>query len=60
MGLVEVGRVAPSWDLSMLHQDMKYDYGIGLRGMFHASVGRLDFVVSDEGFSFSAMLGQTF
>ncbi len=60
VGLVEAGRVAPSWDLETLHSDMKYDYGIGLRGMFYASVGRLDFVVSDEGFAFSAMLGQTF
>ncbi len=60
VGLVEAGRVAPSWDVSTLHSDMKYDVGIGLRGMFHASVGRIDFVVSDEGFAFSAMLGQTF
>ncbi len=60
VGLVEAGRVAPSWDVGTLHSDMKYDYGIGLRGMFHASVGRIDFVVSDEGFVFSAMLGQTF
>ena len=60
VGLVEAGRVAPSWDLSTLHTDMKYDVGVGLRGMFHASVGRLDFVVSEEGFSISAMLGQTF
>ena len=60
VGLVEAGRVAPSWDLGELHTDMKYDYGIGLRGMFHASVGRIDLVVSDEGFAFSAMLGQTF
>ena len=60
VGLVEAGRVAPSWDVGELHTDMKYDYGIGLRGMFHASVGRIDLVVSDEGFAFSAMLGQTF
>ena len=60
VGLIEVGRVAPSWDLGTLHSDMKYDYGIGLRGMFHSTVGRIDFVVSDEGVAFSAMLGQTF
>ncbi len=60
VGLVEAGRVAPSWDLGTLHTDMKYDVGIGLRGMFHASIGRLDFVVSEEGFAVSAMLGQTF
>lgn len=60
VGLVEAGRVAPSWDVGTLHSDMKYDVGVGLRGMFHASVGRIDFVVSDEGVAFSAMLGQTF
>ena len=60
VGLMEVGRVAPSWDLSTLHSDMKYDFGVGLRGMFHSSVGRLDVVVSEEGFFFTAMLGQAF
>jgi len=39
---------------------MKYDFGIGLRGMFNTSIGRLDLVVSDEGFTFVAMLGQSF
>ncbi len=60
VALVEAGRVAPSWNISTLHQDMKYDYGIGLRGMFHGSIGRLDVVMSEEGISLSAMLGQTF
>lgn len=60
VGLAEVGRVAPSWNMETLHTDMKYDVGIGLRGMFHSSVGRVDFVYSDEGFSFIAMFGQTF
>lgn len=60
VGLVEVGRVAPSWDFSTLHSDMKYDFGVGFRGMFHSSIGRLDIVVSDEGFVFTAMLGQAF
>jgi hypothetical protein len=60
VGLVEVGRVAPSWDLATLHSDMKYDFGIGLRGMFYASIGRIGLVVSEEGFFFTAMIGQTF
>jgi hypothetical protein len=58
--LVEVGRVAPSWDFGELHTDMKYDVGVGLRGMFDQGIGRLDLVVSEEGFSVVAMLGQTF
>jgi len=39
--VVEAGRMAPSWDLGTLHSDMKYDYKIGLRGMFYTNVVRL-------------------
>jgi len=60
VGVVEVGRVAPSWDFEMLHSDLKYDYGIGLRGMFYTSVGRLDIMMSEEGTTFSVMFGQSF
>ena len=60
VGLVEVGRVAPTWNFETLHSNMKYDVGIGLRGMFHTAIGRLDFTVSEEGFSLVAMLGHTF
>lgn len=60
IGLVEVGRVAPQWDFETLHSDMKYDFGIGLRGMFDRAIGRIDFVVCDEGMSITAMLGQAF
>jgi outer membrane translocation and assembly module TamA len=60
VALVEVGRVAPVWDFDTLHTDMKYDVGIGLRGMFDTGIGRLDLVVSEEGFSIVAMFGQTF
>ena len=60
VGLVEVGRVAPEWDFGTLHTDMKYDVGVGLRGMFDSGIGRLDFVVSEEAFSVVAMFGQTF
>ncbi len=60
VGLVEAGRVAPTWNFETLHTDMKYDVGIGLRGMFHTGIGRLDLVVSPEAFSIVAMFGQTF
>ncbi len=60
VGLVEAGRVAPSWNFGTLHTDMKYDVGIGLRGMFDSGIGRLDVVVSEEGLSIVAMFGQTF
>jgi len=60
VGLVEAGRVAPNWDIEKLHSDMKYDFGVGIRGMFDAGIGRLDVVVSEEGLSLVAMFGQTF
>lgn len=60
IGLVEVGRVAPEWNFKTLHSDMKYDVGIGLRGMFDQAIGRIDFVVSPEGMSVSVMMGQSF
>lgn len=60
VGLVEAGRVAPNWDVKTLHTNMKYDFGVGLRGMFDSAIGRIDFVWSEEGVSFTAMLGQTF
>lgn len=60
VGLVEAGRVAPEWDFGTLHSDMKYDVGIGVRGMFDTGIGRLDLVVSDEAVSIVAMFGQTF
>ena len=60
VALVEAGRVAPEWSFETLHSDMKYDVGIGLRGMFDTGIGRLDFVVSEEAFSVVAMFGQTF
>jgi uncharacterized protein YbjQ (UPF0145 family) len=54
----EVGRVAPDWDLSTLHTDMKWDAGVGLRGMFGSGVGRLDFMFSEEDFAIAAMVNQ--
>jgi hypothetical protein len=60
VALLEIGRVAPAWNFDTLHTDMKYDVGIGLRGMFDTGIGRLDLVVSEEGFSIVAMFGQTF
>jgi hypothetical protein len=60
VGLVEAGRVAPEWNFSTMHTDMKFDVGIGIRGMFDTGIGRLDLVVSDEAVSVVAMFGQTF
>ena len=60
VGLVEVGRVAPAWNIDTLHTDMKYDLGIGIRGMFNTGIGRIDLVFSEEAVSIVAMFGQTF
>lgn len=58
--LAEIGRVAPEWDPKTLHSDMKYDAGIGIRGMFDKGIGRLDLVVSEEQVSIVAMFGHSF
>jgi hypothetical protein len=58
--LAEVGRVAPSWDLSTLHSDMKWDAGLGFRCMFDKAVARVDLVGSQEQFSIIVMFGHSF
>ena len=56
----EAGRVAPSWSLETLHEEMKYDAGVSLRVMVLKAVGRIDVAVSDEGTRVSAMYGHPF
>ena len=56
----ELGRVAPSWNLSTLHTDMKWDAGLGLRGMFGSGVARIDLAYGEEGMNMAAMFGQSF
>ncbi|QQL43826.1 BamA/TamA family outer membrane protein [Sulfuriroseicoccus oceanibius] len=57
---VEIGRVAPSYDLGTLHEDMQWDAGVSLRFMLKKSVVRVDCAVSDESSSVWVMLGQPF
>ncbi|MCF6312535.1 MAG: hypothetical protein L3J39_08790 [Verrucomicrobiales bacterium] len=56
----ELGRVAPSYDLGALHEDMKWDAGIGLRFMAKKSVIRIDWAASEESTGLWFMFGQTF
>ncbi|NDV20715.1 hypothetical protein GO013_14995 [Pseudodesulfovibrio sp. JC047] len=56
----EVGRVAPYWNPRILHQDMKFSAGVGLRAMILNSVLRLDVAGSAEGANVWAMLNQSF
>lgn len=46
----EIGRVAPEWDLSTLHTDMKWSAGGGLRVFMNNLVLRIDGAFSREGF----------
>lgn len=56
----ELGRVAPAWNLDLLHTDMKWDAGIGVRAMAKRLVVRLDLAYSDEGSGIQMMVGHPF
>jgi hypothetical protein len=58
--LGELGRVAHTWNIPELHTNMKWDAGLGLRGMFGTGVARMDFVYGNEGLAIQAMFGQSF
>lgn len=57
---VEVGRVAPSWNVNELHTDMKWNVGLGLRLWAKGLVARIDTAVSDEGLGVAMMVSQPF
>jgi hypothetical protein len=57
---VEVGRVAPAWDFSELHRDMKWNVGCGVRAWARGLVARVDVAYSDEGLGVQMMVGQPF
>ena len=57
---VEVGRVAPDYDLGELFSDLKFDGGIGIRAMTAGAVVRFDTAFSEEGTNFWVMFQQPF
>lgn len=57
---VEVGRVAPEWDVDKLHSDMKVDGGLGVRLMAKGLTVRIDFAGSNEGFGTQMIISQPF
>jgi hypothetical protein len=58
---VEVGRVSDnSWDFGELHEDMKWDAGVGVRFMMKRFVGRVDVAFSDESTGVKVMVNQPF
>jgi hypothetical protein len=56
----EVGRVAPSWNLSTLHESMKYDGGVGIRAMVNYITVRIDVAAGPEGFATQMFISQPF
>ena len=57
---VEVGRVAPTWSVEELHEDMKWDAGLGFRAMAKGIVVRVDAAFSEEGSNVQMMVGHPF
>lgn len=56
----EIGRVAPSWNLSELHNDMKWCLGLGVRAWAKGLVARVDTAASEEGMKIQMMISQPF
>lgn len=54
----ELGRVAPTWNLDTLHDDMKWSAGLGLRAMVNHLVLRLDVAASEEDVIAQLFIGQ--
>jgi hypothetical protein len=59
-GIVELGRVAPSWSLGELHKDMKWCAGAGIRTMVNNIVVRADFAASEEDGIVQLFIGHPF
>jgi len=57
---VEVGRVAPEWNLGTLHSDLKWDGGLGIRILAKGIVVRVDTAVSEEGLGIAMMINHPF
>lgn len=60
VGFIEMGRVAPQWQLKTLHKEMQQTLGFGLRAMALRSTVRLDVAFSDETWQIYAMVGHPF
>jgi hypothetical protein len=60
VAFAEIGRVHDEWDLSELHNDMKWDVGIGLRMNVEGVVVRLDVAKGEEETEVQMFIGHTF
>ena len=57
---VELGRVAPDWNLSTLHSSMNWSAGLGIRAWASGFVLRVDIALSEEGSGVQMMISQPF
>ncbi len=57
---VEVGRVAPEWEVQSLHEDMRWNVGGGLRAFVNGLLIRIDLAGSEEGGEVQMIVDQPF
>ncbi len=60
VAFAEIGRVADSYDLATLHQDMKWSLGGGMRFQIEGVVVRSELAVGEEGSALRIMINQPF
>lgn len=60
VAFAEVGRVAPEYQLDTLFDDVKTDFGVGLRALTGGVVVRAEFAYSEEGGNLWFMVGHPF
>jgi hypothetical protein len=60
VSFAELGRVADSWSVSELHQDVKWDLGLGLRFIMRKAVFRIEIAGNDDSWSSWMMVGHPF
>ena len=60
VAFAEAGRVAPHYGIDDLHEDMRWDVGLGLRAWAKGLVVRVDTAISNEDFGVQMMVGHPF
>lgn len=60
VAFAELGRVAPTWDLRTLHEDMKWTAGASLRAMVGSRIFRFTLATSEESTQFLFLINQSF
>ncbi len=60
VGFVELGRVAPAWNIETLHEDMKWNAGAGIRVLANNVIVRIDLAGSEEEALAQVFIGHPF